>query len=128
MNKKSFIAFLVTVVLLFGFYAVCFAEKVVWQQSEAASVQLGIRDKYGSLKSYKAVFVVKSENGTEYKVEKNVKDDAWGYAHFPDDFKVSTAPGDYSWNCLVNGKIVVNGNFKLSTVKTDCDQVTVMRE
>jgi len=129
MNRKQLIVALVLLSIAISVY--CFAEektKVVWQQSEGVSVQLGVRDKYGSLKKYKALFVVKDKNGKEYKVEKDVENDKWGYVYFPDDFKVYGEVGDYTWKCFVDGKVVASGKFRLTTSKTYCDQATVMRE
>lgn len=97
----------------------CFAQgktEIVWQQSEANSVQLGIRDKYGDLKSYKALFVVKDASGKEYKAEKDIKDSAWAYVYFPGDFKVYGNTGDYTWEGIVNGKVVASGKFRLNMI------------
>ena len=102
--------------------------EVVWQQSEGVAVQLGVRDKYGALDKYKALFVVTAKNGKEYKAEKTAQSDKWGYVYFPDDFKVYGEPGDYAWKCFVDGKVVTNGRFRLTTAKSYSDQANVIRE
>ena len=129
MNKKQLIVALTILFIGVNFY--CFAEErieAIWQQSEGVSVQLGVRDKYGYLKNYKALFIVKDENGKEYKIEKNIKGDNCGFVYFPDDFKVYGEVGDYTWKCFVKGKAVASGKFRLTTVKSYYDQATVMRE
>lgn len=130
MNKKQLIV--IALMILFtvaGFY--CFARgktEVVWQQSEGVTVQLGVRDKYGALNKYKALFVVTVKNGKDYQVEKQINSGDWGYVYFPDDFKVYGEPGDYTWKCFVDGKVVTNGKFSLTTAKTYSDQANVIRE
>src|SRR3989338_4847246 len=93
-------------VLLFPFFVYAEEPKPIWQQSEGVNVEIGIRDKFGSLKGYNALFVVVSPSGKEYRVEKKIADDNWGYAYFPADFKTTEEPGEYSWKCFVNGKEV----------------------
>jgi len=129
MNKKQLVVACLFLFMLITIY--CFADKrieTVWQQSEGATVHLGVRDKYGNLKEYRAIFVVRDKNGKEYKLEKDVTDDTWGYVYFPEDFKVYGEEGDYTWKCFVKGKVVVSGKFKLTTVKSFCDQATVIRK
>jgi hypothetical protein len=108
----------------------CFVKEkteISWQQSEGVAVHLGVRDKFGSLKKYNALFVVKDSKGKEYKLEKGIKNDNWGYVSFPDDFDVQSGEGEYTWKCIVGGKVIVGGRFRLSTVNTFCDQATVSR-
>ncbi|MBU4481035.1 hypothetical protein KKH59_01830 [Patescibacteria group bacterium] len=129
MNRKELTAACLVLFILVAFY--CFAEKkteISWQKSEGITVQLGVRDKNGELKKYRALFIVRDKNGKEYKLEKDVRGDVWGFVYFPEDFKVYGEPGDYTWKCIVKGKVAASGQFRLTTVKTDCDQATVMRE
>ncbi len=83
-----------------------------WQQSETLNIQLGVRDRNGSLEYYDAVFLVqRKDDDTEYKKKLRVKTDEWGFAYFPDDFDVRVSDGEYIWNCTVDGRIVSYGDF-----------------
>lgn len=84
-----------------------------WQQSSSHSVQLGIRDKFGDMRAYTAQFVVYGP-GKEYKLTQHVKQDSWGYVYFPQDFTAISTPGHYTWQCMVNNKIVGNGEFDVA--------------
>lgn len=83
-----------------------------WQQSQDATFELGVRDKYGELKEYDAVFIVKI-HGKEYKATRHVKGDGFSMVYFPKDFKATSVPGKYAWECLVGGKVVATGDFKI---------------
>ncbi len=100
---------------------------VTWQSSESVSVKLGVRDKYGELESYEALFVVTGPDGKQYKAEKHVSGDEWGFCYFPDDFDTYAKPGKYSWECIVGGEVVLNGDFEYMTVDSYSDQARVMR-
>lgn len=85
-----------------------------WQQSEAMQVQLGVRSKFGTT-PYEAEFIIHDENGGKFKAKKSVKGDAWGYAIYPDDFSTTAQPGSYKWKCMVSGKEVSSGKFKIKS-------------
>lgn len=85
-----------------------------WQSSEAAAVQLGVRDKYGSLGAYTADFVVIGPKGEKRHAYRKVKDDAFAFVYFPDDFQTWGAPGRYAWKCLVGTRAVVGGKFQVT--------------
>ncbi len=99
-----------------------------WQYSEGVSVQLGVRDKNGDSAKYKALFTVRAKSGRKYTCEKDVEGNQLGYVYFPEDFKVYGEPGEYTWKCFVNGNVVADGRFRLTTVKTYSDRATVIRE
>lgn len=82
-----------------------------WQYSEVPQIQLGVRDKFGTLGSYKAEFVVVSQKGESYKFARRVLHDEFAYGIFPQDFGGYAEPGKYTWKCVVNGKTVVSGKF-----------------
>ena len=100
----------------------------IWQNSQSATVQIGVRDKFGSLGNYRVKFVVKDSNGEEFTTEKEVSSDNWGYASFPGDFNVYSNPGEYSWKAYVDGEEIGDGKFTYSTVDTFVDQVQVLRK
>lgn len=85
----------------------------VWQLSESYCFQLGVRDKYGELGEFGALFVVKDSKGKSYRAKRTVYEDDWGYVHFPTDFPTWNYPGKYTWGCYVNGKRVVGGKFEV---------------
>jgi hypothetical protein len=103
-------------IYIHGVYAEGF-ENVTWQLSESPSIQLGIRDKFGSLESYRAEFVVSGKDigkSYTYRATKNVSGSEFAYVVFPRDFGENYAfPGNYNWKCVVNGKTVVSGKFKV---------------
>lgn len=86
-----------------------------WQQSAAVNIQLGVRDKLGTLGTYDAEFTVKDDKGGKFKIKRPVKGDAWSYVYFPSDFSASATPGDYHWKCIVGGKEVISGKFKIKS-------------
>ena len=105
-----------------------------WQYSQSISVRLGIRDKYGDLGSYKALFVVTDPDGERYKAEKDVSGKAWGDVYFPGDFiyekpgkyswKPYGRPGKYSWKCIVGERTVASGRFEYKGFE---DQARILR-
>ena len=125
--KRWFLALGVFTLLSIVFVAIVYAQKsvsdITWQSSMSVSVQIGVRDKYGELESYKARFVVTGPDGEQYKAEKDVSGDEWGFCYFPDDFETYAKPGKYSWECIVGGEVVINGHFEYIT----SDQAKIMR-
>lgn len=117
-----------------GGYAQRSQSDASWQYSQSISVRLSVRDKYGDLGSYKALFVVTDPDGERYKAEKDVSGKAWGDVYFPDDFsyekpgkyswKPSGRPGRYSWKGIVNGRTVASGRFEY---KGFADQARILR-
>ena len=97
----------------------------VWQESEAAFVQLGVRDKFGTLGSYQATFVVIGPNKGRWQKKIVVKNDNFGMVYFPDDFDTWEQPGTYNWKCLVHGKVVANGTFRYKSLEPNGDQLVV---
>ncbi|MBZ8140897.1 hypothetical protein CLD22_13420 [Rubrivivax gelatinosus] len=80
-----------------------------WQQSTAAAVELGVRDKYGD-KPFRAEFVVVGPQGRETR-SITVEGSAFGVVHYPGDFGGYMAPGQYRWSARVDGKVVADGRF-----------------
>jgi len=89
-------------------------EEVSWQQSTAPQIQLGARDKFGSLGTYAATFTVKDLHGHEYRAEKNGAQDNWTFVYFPADFPTAAGDGKFIWNCRVNGRIIGKGAFSMT--------------
>lgn len=83
--------------------------------------KLSIRHKMiGQNRDYKAEFIVYNRNNKEkYFANIFVIKNNWGEVFFPKDFrkidgsKVKVFPngGDFIWNCIVEGEIVLNGSF-----------------
>ena len=100
---------------------------VNWQWSEGVAVQLSVRDKYGTLGSYKATFLVVAPDGKQYEVEKDVSNDEWSDTFFPSDFGALEKPGQYKWQCVVDGDVVASGKFEFKTTNTYTDQAKILR-
>jgi hypothetical protein len=88
------------------------ASEPIWQLSQAPVAKLGVRDKYGSLGGYTAVWIVSAPDGAQYQAKKTVVGDDNGYVFFPDDFPTYSKVGRYSWKYFVNGHEVVHGSFE----------------
>jgi len=99
---------------------------IVWQQSQSVLVELGVRDKYGRLGSYNALFVVTSPDGNQYRTKRRLSGDEFGYVYFPHDFGTYAKPGTYSWECIVGGNAVVSGRFEYKSVDGYSDQARVL--
>ena len=96
-----------------------------WMVSTVAQIKLGILDKYGSLGPYKATFTVHNEKtGENFTLVKELEKGQAGVdVLFPSDpadvdyFKndagvaAQVKPGNYIWECQVNGKKAVGGHF-----------------
>ena len=111
-----------------------------WQSSMGGSKQmLSVRHKMlGADREYKAEFIVYNKDTEEaYFSDILVNTDNWGRVLFPDDFKKSDGStiysirvgekfgGNFIWNCLVEGDIVVGGTFSL---KSALDEIIDIRE
>ncbi len=109
------------------------ARAQTWMVSTTAHVTLGVLDKFGQLGPYTATFVVHSERtGKDYKLVRAIEKGQNGVdVLFPSEptapeyFKATTGegasaiPGNYTWECLVNGKKAVGGHFALPEVGND---------
>lgn len=92
-----------------------------WEYSEnigrCGIVTLGIRDTLGKhLIFYSADFIISSTDGKQYKIEKNfIEPDEFAKVSFPSDFRLrDPQSGNYSWECIVEGKTVSNQNIFLN--------------
>lgn len=101
--------------------------EVFWQSSQAPVIELGVRNKTGSLDKFTAVWTVREPDGTLHKATATVERDDSGDVRYPDDFNTYSRPGRYSWKCLVDGREVATGSFEFRTVATYSDQLTVHR-
>jgi hypothetical protein len=94
------------------------ADAVTWQQSQSPSVTLGIRDKYATLGTYNALFVITDSKGNKIQKTISVKGDANAGINYPDDVAVFPEywkmSGNYSWICIVNRRIVARGRFSIT--------------
>jgi len=130
--KRSFVSLKYLIVLSMVLDSGVFAQKSLsdeadWQQSAGVSIKLGVRDKYGELESYSALFVVTDPDGKEYKAM--AKGDArsfissFTYVYFPDGFegeggitvhesKWYPSPVIFSWKCIIGDKTVAKGKFE----------------
>jgi hypothetical protein len=123
MNKRSLVIGGCSALLSLGFIFGSYAQRrnsnsaSTFLKSQAATVKLGVWDKFGDPKNYTAMFVVTAPNGKENRVQKRVAPDGgWVYVSFPDEFE-GGAPDystftSYKWKCIVDGKVVANGQFQ----------------
>ncbi len=91
------------------------APKVIWQESQAVSVQLGVRDKSGALGSYEVVFEVSVADGRKATAQRRVTGSEFGDVSFPDDFPNQASirdAGTFLWRALVGGKVIAHGSFR----------------
>ncbi|NVO83846.1 hypothetical protein [Hymenobacter terrestris] len=114
------------------------ARAQTWLVSTETFAKLGVVDKFGQLGAYSAKFVVTSQRtGKAFILVKEIEKGQNGVdVLFPslateaDYFKATSgeagtaAPGAYTWECLVNGKKVVGGNFSFSEVANDVNLIT----
>jgi len=90
------------------------ASTPIWQLSQEPVAKLEVRDKYGSLGKYTAVWIVSAPDGRQFQAKKTVERDDFGYVYFPDDFSALSEPARYSWKCFVEGHEVVHGSFEFA--------------
>jgi len=92
------------------------AAKIEWQESVTPSYRIGIRDKFGELGEYDVSFTVTDGKNT-WNATVHVKNDEWGFALFPDEFKGDAFANfnkvTYRWVAKVKGKVVGSGRFTL---------------
>ncbi|HLJ56848.1 MAG TPA: hypothetical protein VKT77_17545 [Chthonomonadaceae bacterium] len=85
---------------------------VSWQLSEAPQMQMGVRDKFGTLGGYDATFTVTSARGEHTRKTVHVRGDEFKYVLFPENFpNYIEEKGRFSWTCTVRGRVVVHGAF-----------------
>ena len=107
-----------------------------WQSSMGGSKQkLSVRHKMiGVSRNYKAEFIVYNKDTKEtYYSNILVKKAEWGNVLFPDDFinkdgsKIySLIGGNFIWNCIVEGDVVVDGTFSFNTSLFDKNDIRKM--
>ncbi|UOG76262.1 hypothetical protein MTX78_06595 [Hymenobacter tibetensis] len=104
-----------------------------WMVSTDAFMKLGVMDKFGSLGTYTAKFVVTNNtSGKTYFLTKEIASGQNGIdVVFPsepteaDYFKAESGeaaralPGPYTWECQVSGKKVVGGKFSFPETFND---------
>ena len=103
-------------------------EAVSWQLSETPQMEMGVRDKFGTLGGYVATFVVRGPKQQKAKTTVHVKGDEFKSVRFPEDFPgyVETN-GKFKWVCLVQGKAVVSGAFSFVNLKSGGTELIVPR-
>jgi len=92
------------------------AAKVIWQESQSVTVQLGVRDKFGTLGGYDVVFEVSAVDGRKVTARKHVSGNEFGDVTFPDDFDFTNqfslrSAGSFSWRAIVGGK-AAHGSYR----------------
>lgn len=93
-------------------------KNATWQTSTPEIVNtenpsLGIRDKWGGLGSYDALFVVTAPNKKVYKARAKGNGDEFTYVNFPSDFDRNTNQrGTYTVVFYVNGFVIGRDKFK----------------
>jgi hypothetical protein len=111
MNPKRLII-LCCLLTLFGFSA----DSVYAQRnrnSERGVVILGIRDKWGTLGSFTASYVVTAPSKKKFRARTTTTGDDWAYISFPGDFDGNSPPsGTYTVVFYANGLIVGRDKFK----------------
>ena len=110
--------------VLIGVLATSLQAQVVWQQSQSIQVQLGVRDKGGTLGTYEARVVVTTPSGAQVEAKLQGHGDDWAYVVFPNDFNTFEQQGDYSWVAVLNGTKIAGGgfNYGLSGVRVTSDR------
>jgi hypothetical protein len=92
-------------------------------QSTAAVIQLGVWDKGGVAKSNKATFIVTDPAGHKYKAESTEALNDWVYKSFPSEFSPypenASVYTNYTWQCIVDGKVVAGGKFVWGNDRAD---------
>lgn len=92
-------------------------KSATWQTSvndqNRRNVVLGVRDKWGTLGSYRATFVVAAPGRKTFRGQTSTRGDEWAYINFPDDFNVNPlANGTYSVVFYVEGVRVGRDRFR----------------
>lgn len=77
---------------------------------------LGIRDKFGTLGSYDAVFIVTTPDNERVSKSIHTSESRSADLVFPDDFNTRWGRlGTYRWSAQVNGREVLYGSFQLDS-------------
>ncbi len=111
--------------LVAGCFMASSAQAQTWMVSTTPYIKLGVLDKYNALGGYSAVFIVTDEKtGKQFMLTKTVAKGENGVDIFfptepsdPEYFKsmaglaAQPTPGNYTWECRVNGKRAVGGHF-----------------
>jgi hypothetical protein len=94
-----------------------FADSHLWQESTSASVTLGVRDKFADQRDTSTVtFVVRSVDASRtYKLTRTTTGDDFLEVRFPEDFTQDGMQGRYTWQGIVDGKVVANGDFSAAS-------------
>jgi hypothetical protein len=101
---------------------------VSWQLSEAPQMQMGVRDKFGTLNGYDATFTVTSARGEHTKKAVHVNGSDFKYVLFPEDFpNYIEEKGRFSWTCTVRGRIVAHGAFSYIQLPRGGTELVVSR-
>ena len=92
-------------------------KEATWQTSvndqNRRSVVLGVRDKWGTLGSFRATFVVTAPGGKTFRGAASTTGDEWAYINFPDDFSGNpSATGTYTVVFYVNGVRIGRDRFR----------------
>lgn len=93
------------------------ASSHTWQYSSSPLLKIGLRDKYGDFNNanYIASFVIYTPNNGTYYYSTKGTSDKWVYSIVPDDYRgMPLSPGDYSWQCYVDDKVVASGAFQVT--------------
>jgi len=124
--KQKFIIYSISFFILSAFFTTnAFGQNkskevknATWQTSVSEIVNvnnptIGIRDKWGSLESYDALFVVTGPNKKIYKARAKGTGDEFTYVNFPSDFdKKTSLQGIYKVVFYVNGFVIGRDKFK----------------
>jgi len=92
-------------------------KNVSWQTSVDDSsrgvVILGIRDKWATLGSFTASYVVTAPSKKKFRARTTTTQDDWAYISFPDDFDGNPlASGTYTVVFYANGVIIGRDKFR----------------
>lgn len=89
-----------------------------WQYSvpptlSRGSATLGIRDKYGDMGSFNALFVVTAPNKKVFRAQTTTTQDEWAYVNFPADFDGNPITnGTYTVVFYADGVVIGRSKFK----------------
>ncbi|MEO6589057.1 MAG: hypothetical protein ABIP06_06995 [Pyrinomonadaceae bacterium] len=93
-------------------------KKASWQYSVPTDISrgnltLGIRDKWGDMGSFNALFVVTAPSKKVFRARTSTTGDEWAYVNFPDDFDGNPiASGTYTVVFYANGVVIGRSKFR----------------
>lgn len=92
-------------------------KNATWQtsvdDSERGRVVLGIRDKWGTLGSFTATFVVTAPNKKTFRGRTTTTGDEWAYIEFPAEFSGNPrSAGTYKVVFYANGVVIGRDRFR----------------